>query len=111
MQLAEWYMFQFLPFNGENLKLLGIAAPHQSFLPIGSEVPIAKKSSFPPGGSQGVLTFSVYALVGIDEQSTRHTSTPKGRFVLRADSIRPYAPYSGLCVQPGACKNPRSRHS
>ena len=22
--------------------------------------------------------------------STRHTSTPKGRFVLRADSIRPY---------------------
>ncbi len=28
--------------------------------------------------------------VGFDEQSTRHTSTPKGRFVLRADSIRPY---------------------
>ncbi len=27
---------------------------------------------------------------GVDEQSTRHTSTPKGRFVLRADSIRPY---------------------
>ena len=22
--------------------------------------------------------------------STRHTSTPKGRFVLRADAIRPY---------------------
>ena len=35
-------------------------------------------------------TFSLYALVGVDEQSTRHTSTPKGRFVLRADSIRPY---------------------
>ena len=29
-------------------------------------------------------------LAGVDEQSTRHTSTPKGRFVLRADSIRPY---------------------
>ena len=28
--------------------------------------------------------------VGVDEQSTRHTSTPEGRFVLRADSIRPY---------------------
>ena len=28
--------------------------------------------------------------VGGDEQSPRHTSTPKGRFVLRADSIRPY---------------------
>ena len=26
-----------------------VAAPHQSFLPIGSEVPLAKKSSFPPG--------------------------------------------------------------
>ena len=37
-----------------------------------------------------MLTFSVYALVGVDEQSTRHTSTPMGRFVLRADSIRPY---------------------
>ena len=46
-------MFQFLPFNGENLKLLGIAAPHQSFLPIGSEVPIAKKSSFPSGEAKG----------------------------------------------------------
>ena len=33
--------------------------------------------------------------VGVDEQSTRHTSTPKGRFVLRADSIRPY---SGVCA-------------
>ena len=42
-----------------------------------------------------MLTFSVYALVGVDEQSTRHTSTPKGRFVLRADSIRPY---SGVCA-------------
>ena len=38
-----------------------------------------------------MLTFSVYALVGVDEQSTRHTSTPKGRFVLRADAIRPYS--------------------
>ena len=28
--------------------------------------------------------------VGVDEQSTRHISTPEGRFVLRADSIRPY---------------------
>ena len=28
--------------------------------------------------------------VGVDEQTTRHTSPPKGRFVLRADSIRPY---------------------
>ena len=26
-----------------------VAAPHQAFLPIGSEVPLVKKSSFPPG--------------------------------------------------------------
>ena len=53
MQLDEWYMFRFPPFIGGNLKLLAIAAPHQSFLPIGSEVPIAKKSSFPPGEAKG----------------------------------------------------------
>ena len=35
------------------LKLLGVATPHQSFLPIGSEAPIAKKSSFPPGEAKG----------------------------------------------------------
>ena len=28
--------------------------------------------------------------LGVDEHIDRHTSTPKGRFVLRADSIRPY---------------------
>ena len=32
-----------------------VAAPHQSFLPIGSEVPIDKKSSFPPGEAKGRL--------------------------------------------------------
>ena len=26
-----------------------VATPHQAFLPIGSEVPLVKKSSFPPG--------------------------------------------------------------
>ena len=30
-----------------------LAAPHQSFLPIGSEVPLVKKSSFPPGEAKG----------------------------------------------------------
>ena len=39
----------------ENLKLLAIATPHQSFLPIGSEVPLVKKSSFPPGEAKGRL--------------------------------------------------------
>ena len=43
--------------------------------------------------------------VGVDQQSTRHTSTPKGRFVLRADSIRPY---SSVCVQPADRYTPTS---
>ena len=34
------------------------AIPHQSFLTIGSEVPIAKKSSFPPGEAKGGCTNS-----------------------------------------------------
>ena len=29
-----------------------VATPHQSFLPIGSEAPLVKKSSFPPGDAQ-----------------------------------------------------------
>ena len=35
------------------MKLSVHAVPHQSFLSIGSEVPIAKKSSFPPGEAKG----------------------------------------------------------
>ena len=37
------------------MKLLVHAIPHQSFLSIGSEVPIDKKSSFPPGEAKGPL--------------------------------------------------------
>ena len=32
-----------------------VAAPHQAFLPIGSEEPLVKKSSFPPGEAKGML--------------------------------------------------------
>ena len=35
-------------------------------------------------------TFSLYALVGVDEHIDPAQSTLKGRFVLRADSILPY---------------------
>ena len=34
-----------------------VAAPHQSFLPIGSEAPIVKKSSFPPGEAEKLRRF------------------------------------------------------
>ena len=40
------------------MKLSVHAIPHQSFLTIGSEEPIAKKSSFPPGEAKGAVTYS-----------------------------------------------------
>ena len=40
------------------MKISVHAIPHQSFLSIGSEVPIAKKSSFPPGEAKGASTNS-----------------------------------------------------
>ena len=56
MNATGWmeYVLVFSTQRG-NLKLLAIAAPHQSFLPIGSEVPLVKKSSFPPGEAKGRL--------------------------------------------------------
>ena len=53
MQLDEWYLFRLVPFNVNFPNFLAIAAPHQAFLPIGSEVPLVKKSSFPPGEAKG----------------------------------------------------------
>ena len=38
-----------------------------------------------------VQTFSLYALVGVDEHIDPAQAPRKGRFVLRADSIRPYS--------------------
>ena len=37
-----------------------VATPHQSFLAIGSEVPIVKKSSFPSGEAKNSKTFRYY---------------------------------------------------
>ena len=60
-------------------KLLGIAAPHQSFLISGSEVPLIKKSSFPPGEAKGQLR----KLVPFNRVLTNVQGSG-------ADSIRPY---------------------
>ena len=40
------------------MKISVHAIPHQSFLSIGSEVPIAKKSSFPPGKPRELCEFA-----------------------------------------------------
>ena len=40
-----------------------VATPHQSFLAIGSEVPIVKKSSFPSGEAKNSKTFRYYQSV------------------------------------------------
>ena len=50
--------------------------------------------------------------VGVDEQSTRHEAPRGGRFVLRADSIRPYncgdraAPADNVCKCSAGKKSP-----
>ena len=85
MNATGWmeYVLVFSTQRG-NLKLLAIAAPHQSFLSIGSEVPIAKKSSFPSGEAEGKkpYAFTIHPTVQFRE--------------LRADSIRPYS-CGGVC--------------
>ena len=57
---------------------LAVAAPHQSFLAIGSEAPIAKKSSFPSG----------------EAKNCNRTLSPFNERLsyagARADAIRPY---------------------
>ena len=61
------------------MKISVHAIPHQSFLSIGSEVPIAKKSSFPSGEAEGKKPYAF-------------TIHPTAQFrELRADSIRPYS--------------------
>ncbi len=45
------------------MKHLVHAIPHQSFLSIGSEVPIDKKSSFPPGEAKGAGTDSPWCIL------------------------------------------------
>ena len=42
-----------------------LAAPHQSFLTIGSEVPLVKKSSFPPGEAKRRLREPIPFIVPI----------------------------------------------
>ncbi len=73
------------------------AAPHQSFLAIGSEVPIVKKSSFPSGEAKGQLR----KLLPFNE--------PLNFPTLRADAIRPYrgVAYGLACsIEPGGSGNP-----
>ena len=72
-----------------NLKLLHIAAPHQSFLAIGSEEPIAKKSSFPSGEAKGQLRklvpfngelYYLKKYPAINTCTTKITGTPMENF-------------------------------
>ena len=52
-----------------------LAAPHQSFLPIGSEVPLVKKSSFPPGEAKNSKD------VGDNHSTKRSIARASGRQV------------------------------
>ena len=86
---VEWYNLEHIPLI--ELHFLTNRSPPL----ISQPVPKCRLTASPRGKPRGA-NFCVYALVGVDEQSTRHTSTPKGRFVLRADSIRPYNPCGKL---------------
>ena len=46
---VEWYKTETNAIYPAAFMNKPVASPHQSFLPIGSEVPLVKKSSFPPG--------------------------------------------------------------
>ena len=46
---VEWYKTETNAIYPAAFMNKPVAAPHQAFLPIGSEVPLVKKSSFPPG--------------------------------------------------------------
>ena len=52
-----------------------VAAPHQAFLPIGSEVPLVKKSSFPPGEAKNSKD------VGDNHSTNRSIAWASGRQV------------------------------
>ena len=57
-----------------------LAAPHQAFLPIGSEVPLVKKSSFPPGEAKDSKDFGVHhpTKCSVPEASGRQVGDPYG---------------------------------
>ena len=50
---VEWYKTETNAIYPAAFMNKPVAAPHQAFLPIGSEVPLVKKSSFPPGEAKG----------------------------------------------------------
>ena len=52
-----------------------VATPHQAFLPIGSEVPLVKKSSFPPGEAKNSKD------VGDNHSTNRSIAWASGRQV------------------------------
>ena len=79
------------------MKLSVHAVPHQSFLAIGSEVPIDKKSSFPPGEAERACADSPWCIpIGI----LRTAADPPGAmrrlpFQGRLDTRAPIAPLKG----------------
>ena len=50
---VEWYKTETNAIYPAAFMNKPVAAPHQAFLPIGSEVPLVKKSSSPPGEAKG----------------------------------------------------------
>ena len=72
------------------MKPLVHAIPHQSFLSIGSEVPIAKKSSFPPGEAKGIVRIrpGFYKAVGACRETPLRLAKSRLTAVARLHSAR-----------------------
>ena len=59
---VEWYKTETNAIYPAAFMNKPVAAPHQAFLPIGSEVPLVKKSSFPPGEAKNSDNFGDFHL-------------------------------------------------
>ena len=57
---VEWYKTETNAIYPAAFMNKPVAAPHQAFLPIGSEVPLVKKSSFPPGEAKNSEVFGAF---------------------------------------------------
>ena len=85
MQLDEWYLLRFLPFNVESSNFLAIATPHQSALP----VPKSRHGcQLPPGEAKNSEDF------GDNHSTNRSIAWASGRQV--GD---PYGTQKNFCLQ------------
>ena len=83
------------------MKLSVHAIPHQSFLSIGSEVPIAKKSSFPPGEAKWGLYVFAWDFIKEQVPTAKPLSQPRWGCQLPFQGRFSRGPLWGKCRNSG----------